>query len=189
MTELPFSVFVDPAVRDNSGFEDELISFAGMASDGFGLRFVTETDLANWGVSAEQMLKDARANVCALSCEVHSSGRAHFVFANDSFQAARLVHTALFKERPARGMWVAVVPDRDTYFLAESEDLEGLAALARLAEKQCEEGDRLISGTPFVMREGTWQVFEPPDAVRSRGSVRQFFRAPIHEHVQHRRIR
>jgi hypothetical protein len=36
MTALTYSVFVDPAVRDNPGFEDELISFAGMASDGFG---------------------------------------------------------------------------------------------------------------------------------------------------------
>lgn len=133
-----------------------------------GLRFVTETDLIDWGVSAEQVLRDARDNVCVLACEVHSSssGHAYFVFANDSFQAARLVHAALFKDRPARGMWVAVVPDRDTYFLAESEDLEGLAGLARLAERQFEEGDRLISGTPFVMRDGTWQVFDPPEAVR-----------------------
>jgi hypothetical protein len=131
-----------------------------------GLRFVKETDLIDWGVSAEQVLSDARANVCALACEVHSSGHAYFVFADDSFQAARLVHTALFKDRPVRGMWVAVVPDRNTYFLAESDDLEGLTILARLAEKQCEEGDRLISGTPFVMRDGAWHVFEPPEAVR-----------------------
>jgi hypothetical protein len=91
------------------------------------------------GVSAEQVLKDARANVCALTCDVHShsGGHAYFVFADDSFQAARLVHVALFKDRPARGMWVAVVPDRNTFFLAESEDLEGLAGLARLAEKNC----------------------------------------------------
>lgn len=91
-------------------------------------------------MSAEQVLRDARTNVCALACEVHSSGRAHFVFADDSFQAARLVHTALFKDRPARGLWVAVVPDRNTYFLTESEDLEGLSVLAQLAAKQFGEG-------------------------------------------------
>lgn len=161
-----------------------------------GLRFVTDADLVNWGVSAEQVLKDAKANVCALPCEVHPSARAHFVFANDSFQAARLVHTALFRDRPARGMWVAVVPDRNTYFLAESEDLEGLAILARLAEKQCIEGDRLISGTPFVLRNGTWEVFTPPEAVQIAfcNAGRQFaasrwgeFKAVLEKDLERRR--
>ena len=90
----------------------------------------------------------------------------NFVFADDSFQSARLVNTDLFRDLPVRGAWVAVVPDRNTYFLSNSEDLEGLAGLARLAEKQCAEGDRLVSGTPFVLHDGTWQVFEPPGAVR-----------------------
>jgi Protein of unknown function (DUF1444) len=141
-----------------------------------GLRFVTEADLDSWNVSAEQALRDAKDNIAALPCEVHQSKQTYFVFADDSFQAARLVNAALFATRPARGSWVAVVPDRNTFFLAESENLEGLELLARLAEKQCEEGDRLISGTPLVMRNGAWTVFEPPETVRVpfENAVRRF---------------
>src|SRR3569833_883598 len=36
MTALPFSVIVSPVARDDRGFEDKLISFAGMASNGLG---------------------------------------------------------------------------------------------------------------------------------------------------------
>jgi len=167
-----------------------------------GLQFVTEGDLARWGVSAEQALTDAKANVCALPCEVNATGRAHYVFADDSFQSARLVNTDLFNSRAVgvgvrndlndvslggvtmataqkiaggavtqtafngTGDWVAVVPDRDTFFLTSSEDTEGLAGLARLMEKQLEVGARLVSGMPFVLREGRWEVFEPPKEVR-----------------------
>jgi hypothetical protein len=74
-----------------------------------GPRFVTQGDLVAWGVSADEALRDAWANVCSLHCEVNAGAHTHFVFANDSFQAARLVNTALLADRPARGMWVAVV--------------------------------------------------------------------------------
>ena len=130
------------------------------------LHFVTENEVALWGVNAQVALADARSNVCALPCEVNAVDRAHYVFADDSFQAARLVNVELFRDRPVAGSWVAVVPDRNTFFLTASEDEEGLAGLARLAEQQLAAGERLISGMPLVMRNGRWEVFEPPKAVR-----------------------
>src|SRR5581483_2868562 len=42
MAALPFAVFISPVVRDDPGFEDELISLARMASD--GLRNFSDRD-------------------------------------------------------------------------------------------------------------------------------------------------
>jgi hypothetical protein len=130
------------------------------------LSFVTEKDLANWHISAGTALADAKANVCALPFLVSDPMPTRFVFHNDSYQASRFVNPGMFDGLPVRGNWVAVVPDRDTFFIADSEDLEAVAALAQLAKQQLEKGERTISGLPFVIREGRWQVYEPPAAIR-----------------------
>jgi len=67
----------------------------------------------------------------------------------------------------ARGELVAVVPDRDTFFVADSVDLQTAESLALLAKQQLEAGERIITAQPFVLREGRWQVYEPPEAIRS----------------------
>ena len=130
------------------------------------LHFVTEQDLADWSVSAGTALADAKANVSALPYLVSDPKPARYVFNDDSYQAARLVNPRMFDNLPVRGNWVAVVPDRDTFFVADSEDLEAVAGLARLAKRQLEAGERTISGLPFVLREGRWQVYEPPVGIR-----------------------
>jgi hypothetical protein len=130
------------------------------------LRFITEANLQSWGVSAAQALADAKENVRTLPWELGAVGSAHFIFADDSFMAARLVSPDVPGTPPAQGEWVAIVPDRNTLFMASSVDMEGLAGLAQLARKQLEAGERVISGTPLVLREGRWHVFEPPEAVR-----------------------
>jgi hypothetical protein len=130
------------------------------------LSFVTEEDLANWHTSADTALADAKANVCALPFLVSDPMPQRFVFHDDSYRASRFVNPSMFDGLPVRGNWVAVVPDRDTFFIADSEDLEAVAGLAELAKRQLEKGERMISGLPFVLRGGRWQGYEPPPAIR-----------------------
>lgn len=132
-----------------------------------GLRFVTEDDLAMWGIEAVVALADARSNVCNLPFTVSETMPARYVLNDDSFIASRFVNTRMFDGLQVRGEWVGVVPDRDTFFVADSEDLEAVADLARLAMRQLETGERIISGLPFVLRAGRWQVYEPPYPILS----------------------
>jgi hypothetical protein len=130
------------------------------------LHFTTESDLHDWGVTAAQVLDDAFANVRALPAEYCEATLARFVFANDSFQAARLVCEAPMRTQPLKGSPVAVIPDRDTLFFVGSEDEEGLSALARLNARQLEEANRHISGRPLVLTATGWQEFTPPESSR-----------------------
>lgn len=132
-----------------------------------GLRFVTQEDLTSWSVDAARALSDAKANVCALPYTVSDPNPARYVLNDDSFIASRFVNPRMFEGLQVRGEWVAVVPDRDTLFLADSEDLETVAGLARLAQRQLEAGERIISGLPFVLRGGRWEVYKPPESIRA----------------------
>lgn len=127
---------------------------------GHALRFVTEDDLAKWGIDAATALADAKSNVRSLPYTISETSPARYVFNDDSFQASRLINPQMFEGLPVRGEWVAVVPDRDTFFVADSEDLDGVAALGRLIERQLQANERLISAMPFVLRRGTWQPYE-----------------------------
>jgi hypothetical protein len=131
-----------------------------------GLRFVTESDLAQWRVDAATALADAKANVSALPFQISEPQPGRFVFNDDSFIASRFVNTRMFDDLPVRGEWVAVIPDRNTFFVSDSEDLDTMASLALLAKQQLEAGERIISGLPFVLREGRWQVHEPAGPLR-----------------------
>lgn len=132
-----------------------------------GLRFVTHGDLSEWQVDAATALADAKANIRALPFVISDPMPARYVFHDDSFQAARFVNPQMFEGIPVRGEWVAVIPDRDTFFVADSEDLETVAGLAGLALRQLEAGERTITGSAFVLRAGSWQVYEPPQALRA----------------------
>jgi hypothetical protein len=46
--------------------------------------------------------------------------------------------------------------------LAGSEDMTQLRALAAVAQRRFDEGGRLLSGWPLVLRGGQWQLFDPP---------------------------
>ena len=89
------------------------------------------------------------------------------VLNDDSFIASRFVNPRMFDGLSMRGELVAIIPDRDTFFVADSEDLETVAGLSRLAQRQLEAGERIISGLPFVLRSGCWHVYEPPQPIRA----------------------
>jgi hypothetical protein len=91
----------------------------------------------------------------------------------------------MFAGLQVKGELIAVVPDRDTFFLADSDDLQTVASLARLAQRQLEAGERIITALPFVLREGRWQVYELPEAARSLFSnVALQFRAKNWSHFK-----
>lgn len=130
------------------------------------LNFITERDVKEWGVTAEQALDDAFANIRALTIEFHEVNGARFVLAQDSFIAARLLCEEQIRALPLQGMPVAVVPDRDTLFVVGSEDAEGLSKLAGLVRRQLTEASRHVSPRPLMLTSQGWGEFVPPEPSR-----------------------
>lgn len=132
-----------------------------------GLRFVKQDDLAKWGIDASTALSDAKANVCALPYTISDPMPARYILNDDSFIASRFVNPRMFDGLPLVGEWVAVIPDRDTFFVVDSANSEAVEGLARLAMQQLKAGERIISGLPFVLRAGHWEIYEAPEPARS----------------------
>lgn len=159
------------------------------------LRFVTESDLVGWGVNSTTALADAKENVCRLPYQISDPTPTRYVLNDDSFIASRFVNPRMFDEIAIKGELVAVIPDRDTFFVADSADLQTVACLALLAKQQLEDGERVITAQPFVLREGNWQVYEPPEAIRSvfsnvalqfRASNWADFKSALEKELMHR---
>lgn len=128
---------------------------------------VTESTLKDWGIAWEEAFAQGLANLRARSNEVHVFEHDGVLAwqANDSFDAGRILLTEALVDLPVRGELVAMVPDRDVLLLAGSEDFAQLRALAAIARRRFEEGNRLLSGWPLVLRGGQWRVFDPPAEV------------------------
>jgi len=128
---------------------------------------VPESSLASWGVTWDAALAQGLANLRARSNEVHIVEH-QGVFAwqvNDSYDAGRILLTGALADVGVCGELVAMVPDRDVLLLAGSEDMTQLRALAAVAQRRFDEGGRLLSGWPLVLRGGQWQLFDPPAEV------------------------
>jgi hypothetical protein len=128
---------------------------------------VPESSLVSWGVTWEAAFGQGLANLRARSNQVHVVAVDGVLAwqANDSFDAGRILLTEVLAGIDVRGELVAMVPDRDVLLLAGSEDLAQLRALAAVANRRCDGDVRLLSGWPLVLRDGQWQVFDPPAEV------------------------
>ena len=119
--------------------------------------------LEGWGITFEEALRTARANLRERTGDalrpvvpgVHAS------FAEDSYDASRLLLTELITRLDMRGDPVAIVPHRDHLLITGSDDEAGLTRIAELAEAPLAENHRL-TGRPVMFREGRWQPFAVP---------------------------
>jgi hypothetical protein len=130
------------------------------------LHFVSRGEVEEWGVTPDQALDDAIANVRGLTIEFGGEDEVRYINDADSFISSRLVCEDAIRALALPGRMVAVLPDRDTLFFAGSDDEAGLAALARLIENQLKDANRHISGRPLVLTEQGWQPFTPPESLR-----------------------
>ena len=120
-------------------------------------------DLDKWGISADEALHRALANLRDVSHEPltsHSPG----VFVspwNDSFAAARMLLPDVVRRADVSGDHVAFVPARDHLIITGSADVAGLQAAATLAKTAVHEQSHTITGSAFCLREDEWAPFIP----------------------------
>lgn len=120
-------------------------------------RHVNPPDLEEWGITFEDALATARANLLEISREpFHKVMDGVYVAPwEDSYAASRILLPELFTSLQVQGAPVALIPTRDLLIVAGSEDRTSLAAAATIAREAL--GDPYsISLFPLVLKDGAW---------------------------------
>jgi len=128
--------------------------------------------LDRWGVTAAEAYDDAVANLRAASHEPFRQVAAgvHRGPWTDSYASSRMLLVDVVAGLTVRGDPVAMVPNRDVLVVTGSDDIVGLGIIADFVAEALE-GPRQISGKPFRLCNGTWQVFPPPSSLARRYAV------------------
>jgi hypothetical protein len=123
---------------------------------------IRQAMLAGWGVSFEQALEAARANLLGITQDPLQAV-ARGVWRSpwrDNHDASRLVLADYIRSHELRGDPVAVVPNRDSLLVTGVEDVAGLERLAEMAHEAADH-PRFISTIPLRLQGDTWVPFLP----------------------------
>ncbi len=126
------------------------------------MRTISQDSLDEWGVSYYEAMEVARRNLEEM--EFRFAGLDDRMYASvtgDNYDASRLLLTDLIRRLKVNGDYIAMVPNRDSLLIAGSDDVEGLAILADLAEKALEE-PRPMSAIPMRLDGDEWVMWMPP---------------------------
>lgn len=124
---------------------------------------LSATHLDQWGVAEDEAFEIARENLWAISRKekfLNPSPGFYISPWQDNHDASRLYLYDLIWQLDVSGDHVALAPDRDTLFVTGSDDAEGLALMATLAQTVVQRPNRPISAIPVQLRRGLWTPFE-----------------------------
>jgi hypothetical protein len=147
------------------------VTGAGIAIDRpESMEVVTADQLGRWHVTLDQALAIAVSNLAAKPTPFTQLQPGLWTSpARDSYEASRLLLTDQIAALGLHGEPVAMVPNRNTIYLAGSQDAKALLAMADLAEQAAAE-PRPIHTVPLCLTRRTWAECEPAPtpAVRRR---------------------
>lgn len=126
------------------------------------MRTISQDSLDDWGVTYYEAMEVARRNLEEM--EFRFAGLDERLYASitgDNYDASRLLLTDLIRGLTVQGDLIAMVPNRDTLLVTGSDDPEGLAIMADLAEKALEE-PRPMCAIPLRLEEDEWVTWTPP---------------------------
>jgi uncharacterized protein YtpQ (UPF0354 family) len=125
---------------------------------------ITEDQMDDWGVSFYEVMEVAKQNLANLEFTVGQAGdHLYAVMTGDSYDSSRLLQLDLVRQLKVKGEPIAMVPHRDVALITGSEDEEGLAMMAALAEQEFEH-PRYLSCTTLRLEGDEWVSWSlPPD--------------------------
>lgn len=123
---------------------------------------VSEQVSKDWDATPEQMHQQARDNLWKRSNKNFEEVVPGLYISawQDCWDAARMLLHDLIWQLKVKGAHVAVAPHRDLLIVTGSEDEDGLAALAELAERQ-QDNPRPMAPYPAVIEGNGWKDFNP----------------------------
>ena len=133
------------------------VTGAGVAVDReASMMIATTKQLEEWGISLAQAMDIATKNLAAKGVAFREVQPGLWTSpAHDNYDSSRIFLFDEIAKLKLRGTVVALIPNRDTVFLAGAEDAKALLAMADLAEKASEE-PRPIHTVPLCLSGRTW---------------------------------
>lgn len=125
------------------------------------MKFVTQDNLDTWGVTFDEALDVARANLIERPANMLSVGDKLFIMANgDSYDGTRVLLTEQIRSLKLSGQPVAMPVTRDSLLIAGSDDVEGLTMMLTVAEKKQGEA-RPLCPIPLRLND-EWETWKLP---------------------------
>lgn len=138
------------------------VTAAGLAIDTpTAMEIVTEAHLARWGLTFDQAMTFATSNFVVNNLQLHELEPGLWTStAHDNYDVAVLLVPREIERLGLRGGAVALIPNRDTVYLAGADDARALLAMAARVEEARAE-PRPIHTVPLCLGGGGWRECEP----------------------------
>ena len=126
------------------------------------MQFVNQEQLDRWEVSLYEALEVAQQNLAERSFAMYALGESVFIIQNgDSYDATRLLLKEQIAGLQLSGRPIAMPVNREMLIITGSEDAEGLAIMAQIAEDQAGEA-RPLCPIPITLVDNEWETWLPP---------------------------
>lgn len=128
------------------------------------MTFATGADLAAWGVSDDEALRTASANLARMPCQVRRSGPVAQILGPDGYTSSWLAAPAALARVAADigGSVVAVAATRDQLILIDAEHPEAAVRMLEPTLEHYQSAARQLSPVPYLVREAGIKPWEPP---------------------------
>ena len=127
------------------------------------VRSISADELEDWGVSFWEAREPAIANLAKEDFVVASLGEELYASnTGDSYDATRLILTALTDQFKVDGSLVAMVPNRDTLLITGENSEVGIKMMLELAAEELGQNPRPLVASPVIFRDGGWEDWSVP---------------------------
>ncbi|MBO0824296.1 MAG: hypothetical protein J2P27_10630, partial [Actinobacteria bacterium] len=126
--------------------------------------FATVDDLAAWGVTDDEALRTASANLARMPCEVRRSGPTALVLSPDGYVSSWLAAPAVLARIAAdiSDKVIAVAATRDQLILIDAEHPEAAVRMLVPTLEHYQTAARQLSPVPYLVSEAGIEPWQPP---------------------------
>jgi uncharacterized protein YtpQ (UPF0354 family) len=137
------------------------------------ISFATAADLAAWGVSDDEALRTAAANLARMPCQVRRNGPMALILGPDGYVSSWLAAPAALARVAADigGSVIAVAAQRDQLILIDAEHPEAAARMLEATLEHYQSAARQLSPVPYLVSEAGIEPWVPPPGHPARPIV------------------
>jgi hypothetical protein len=138
-----------------------------------GMTYATGADLAAWGVTDDEALRTALANLVRMPCQVRRRGPMALVRGPDGYVSSWLAAPAVLARiaSDVGDSVVAVAATRDQLILIDAEHPEAATRMLEPTLEYYQTAPRQLSPVPYLVSEAGIQPWEPPGGHPARPIV------------------
>lgn len=127
------------------------------------MRSLSRENYEAWGVTFEQAVEDATANLLQDTLAWSKIGDGVLCsMTGDNYDSSRILLLSSIRKHQFKGPPVALIPDRDSLLIADSADAESVALIFKLVEENGAALNRPLSPLPLIYKDDVWGDWEPP---------------------------